>query len=145
MNEKKSVTITRSERYVIDGKEYHSLDEIPESERKKLEASLELLKRPTTLGQVAATKNTRSHMEFKEVRVSTDENATDAATELLRKVMDDFSADKSVAREHEPNKNAPSIVSLPPELQQKSSSGDKVKYYVIIAALLGVIAYLLLK
>jgi hypothetical protein len=86
MSEKKVTSTIRSERYIIDGKEYQSLSDIPKSERKKLDAHFKLFvdKDKDGIADIfqRSDAKTSSYTESKVVRVSSNNNP-EKANELF--------------------------------------------------------------
>ena len=148
MSEKKITSTTRSERYIIDGKEYQSLSDIPESERKKLDAHFKLFEDKDKDGiPDIFQKNdaqTSSYRESKVVRVSSNDNAENAG-ELFKSVFQKFGVDpfgtEKQEGEHINRKEELTLFNRDKDERRKERSGS----YIIILALIAVIVYLVLK
>lgn len=143
MAEKITTHITKSERYVVDGTEYHSLAEIPEREREKLDAALKLLKdKAEGFSQSTFDNVQSSRVEVKrEIRVSSSDDAKNAG-DVLRDVLHDFGS-ASIPADDERTKTAQNIISIPPEQGSEKQRNDRTWYVIVILALLAVIVFLL--
>lgn len=148
MSKKKITSTTRSERYIIDGKEYQSLSDIPESERKKLDAHFKLFEDKDKDGIADIFQQndakTSSYTESKVVRVSSTDNAENA-DELFKSVFQNlgvgpFGTEKK-EREHIDHKEELTLFNRDKDERQKERIGS----YIIILALIAVIVFLVLK
>ncbi len=148
MSEKKVSTITRSERYVIDGKEYHSLSDIPESERKKLEAHFKLLEDKDKNGvpDIFQRNDSRtSYIETKEGRVSTGEN-TEKMENFLKSVLQDLGVGPlDAGKQGEEPKTSEVTKSSLINQHQDERRRERIRHYIVILALIAVIVFLLLR
>lgn len=147
MNEKKIISTKRSERYIIDGKEYHSLSEIPESERKKLDAHFRLLedKDKDGIPDIFQRNDAQtSYVESKEVRMSSNVKA-EKAGDLLKSVLQDLGVGPfGTEKQGGENKTRESELLLINRHQDERRK-ERIRSYIVIFALIAVIAFLVLK
>lgn len=144
MSEKKSSSVVKSERYIIDGKEYHSLSDIPEPERKKLEAHLKLLEDKDKDGmpdifQREGTKT--SHVQTTEFRVSSSGNADDIGARVKSALEALTSRSLGTERQGQENKiSEPESRHL--KQQQDEQRRERIRNYVLIIALVAAVVFL---
>jgi len=110
-----TTTVTRSERYIINGKEYGSLEEIPEAERKLLDEPVNVLGEP-----------------FNKLLEDKDK---DGIPDILQ-----GSGTGTASRRTESK-----VVTVSSDARAGATDWGKTLPYAIILALLGAIAYLLLE
>jgi hypothetical protein len=147
MSDKDAPNIIKSQRYIIDGKEYRSLSEIPESEKKRLGARLKLLEDKDNDGipDILQKKSAHtSYVETKVVRVSSAENM-DKAGDLLKNVLRDLGADSVDTQKQGEEPKTQEVESPLRRRQREEQRTEKTRYYIVILALVAVIVFLLLK
>jgi len=147
MNEKKITGTKRSERYIIDGKEYHSLSDIPESERKKLDAHFKLFedKDKDGIPDIFQRNDAQtSYVESKEVRVLSNDNA-EKAGELFKSVLQNLGVGpvgtEKQGGEHKTRESESPLINRHQDERRK----ERIRSYIVIFALIAVIAFLALK
>lgn len=140
---------SRTERYVIDGKEYDSLDEIPEAERRKIEAHMSMLADrdgdgvPDILQGRDATRSEVKTRTFHYASTDAD-NADQPMGGLLAKLLQDLGGqapdtDASGEASHAQLPESPQL-----RREHEDRRRERLRYTVVIAILLGIIGYVLL-
>lgn len=140
--------VTKSTRYVIHGKEYHSLSDIPESERKELDAHFKLFEDKDKDGtpDIFQKNDARgSYAESKEIRVSTLAENSEKSVDLLKRAMRDVGVGsfgiENQGREHEARAGDSPLINRHQDERRK----EKIRGYIVIFAVIAVIAFLVLK
>jgi hypothetical protein len=151
MSDKRITKISRTERYTVDGKEYDSLDDMPEEARRKLEAHLKLLEDkdgdgvPDILqGQRKDTSGIQSrqvHISAPRGRMKDAERAGELITDLLKDLgAGSYGVDTRAAEQQRDGSESPQL-----RRQRREHRRERVRSYIVILILLGVIAYFFLE
>jgi hypothetical protein len=140
---------SRTERYVIDGKEYDKLDEIPEAERRKLEAHLSMLADrdgdgvPDILQGRDAIRSEVKTRTFHYASTDAD-NADQPMGELLAKLLKGLGTQASDGEASGGARHT----QLPESPQLRREREDRrrarLRYTFVIVILLAIIGYVLL-
>ena len=151
MNDNRITKITRTERYTIDGKEYNSLDEIPEEERRKLEAHLKLLEDKDGDGVpdivqgnrkgTSSIRNHQVHISAPKGRMKDAERAGELITDLLKDLgAGSYGVDTRAAGQQRGGSESPQL-----RRQRREQRRERIRHYIVILSLFGVIAYFFLE
>lgn len=148
MSKKKITSTIKSERYIIDGKEYQSLSDIPEPERKKLDAHFKVFedKDKDGIPDIFQGKDatTSSYTESKVVRVSSNDNV-ESAGELFKSIFQNLGVGPFGTEKQEGEKTTRKDELSLFNRDQGEPRKKRVRNYIVILALIAVIVYLVLK
>lgn len=144
MNDRDAPGIIKSQRYIIDGKEYRGLSEIPQSERKKL---LQLLENEDDDGVTDILQKkgaSTSYIETKVVRVSSAE-ASDKAGNPWENPLRDFGVSSADTLSQMETPESADVESPVLKRQNRERRKERIRYYIVIFALVAVVVFWFLK
>jgi hypothetical protein len=142
MSDKRLVSVTRTQRYFIDGKEYHSLAEIPESELKKLGPDVvKLLEDKNRDGIPDILQGGGVSLRKTKVILESTGDAGSPTGDIMKNILAGFGeADPRYTEQAKQGIEAIQLKQREDELKR-----ERTRYIVIIVALVALVAFLLLK